>query len=177
MKKIVSILLCAIFLFNIAGYYVVFVIMQHTARSEMKNLIKQSIPEVEMEKIIIPTSQIASTNSELKFVKKNEFIYKGKLFDIVKRKNEGCNTIFYCINDKQEEKLFSGLNEHIKRNIDQNNPSQNNSKFLSKSIIKEAIPEKVQQLFNINNTNTTYYRYSWLIQKLVIPIYTPPPKA
>ncbi|NTW32229.1 MAG: hypothetical protein HGB12_06345 [Bacteroidetes bacterium] len=177
MRKILSIILCGIFLFNMAGYYVVFIIMQRNARSEMKAMIKQSIPDEEMEEIIIPISQIASANSELKFIKKNEFIYKGKLYDIVKRKNEGSNTIFYCINDKQEEELFSGLNEHINRNIDQNNPSRKNSKFLSKSIVKEALPEKPKHLFYINNINRIFYKNSWLIQNQFIPILTPPPKA
>ena len=177
MKKIFSILLCSIFLFNVLGYFVVFKLMQHNVRKEMKARIKRNLRDEEMEIIVIPNNKIGTKESEFKYVKKNEFIYKGNLYDIVRKKDDGKNTIFYCINDKQEEALFAGLNEHIMRNTDQNLPANNNSKILSKNIIKEALPEKPEYLKSFITGNINDFYYTSLILEQYIPVFSPPPKA
>ena len=158
--------------------------MQYIAREKMETFIKQNLRDEEMEIVVIPNSEISDTGSGFRFVEENEFIYYDKLYDIVKKKTEGNNTIFYCINDIQEEKLFADLNEHIKRNTDQNlpagkqgAPAKDKSNNLIKSIIKEALPEKPEYLCCNINQASTYFEYASLIQEQFIPVLSPPPKS
>ena len=111
MKRILSILFLFVFLFNLAGYFIVFEVRQYSAKQEMKIFIKNNIPENELTKIIIPNSELTSSSSEFRQTEENEFVYQGKYYDIVNKKTDGNNTIFYCINDKNEEKLFEELAE------------------------------------------------------------------
>jgi non-homologous end joining protein Ku len=151
--------------------------MQYNVREEMETYIKQNLRDDEIEIVIVPNSEIGVTGSKFRFVEENEFIYNNKLYDIVKKKSEGNNTIFYCINDKNEENLFSGLYEHLKRNCDQNSPTKDKSNNLVKSIIKEALPEKPKFLC-CNITQTTIdFKYASLIQEQFITVLAPPPKA
>ncbi|MFA4851576.1 MAG: hypothetical protein WC599_03565 [Bacteroidales bacterium] len=184
MRTVFSILLLILFLFNVSGYFVVFKLMRYNARKEMKAYIKQNLRDDEMEIVVVPNSEIGASGSGFRFVEENEFIYNDKLYDIVKKKTDGNNTIFYCINDKQEEKLFAGINEHIKRNTDQNlpagrqgTPAKDKSNNLTKSIVKEALPEKPGFLCCDITQATTHFKYVSLIQKQFIPILSPPPKA
>jgi len=158
--------------------------MQYDARKEMKARIKRNLRDEEMEIVVVPNNKIGTKGSEFKYVKKNEFIYKGNLYDIVRKKTDGNNTIFYCINDKQEEKLFAGLNDHINRNTDQNlpaceqgTPTKNKSTLLSKNIIKEALPEKPEFLCCDITQAITYFKYASLIQEQFITVPSPPPKS
>ena len=176
-KKIISILLLILFLFNVSGYFVVFKLRQYNAREEMKTRIKQNLRDEEMEVIIIQNSEINSPLSDFCFIEEDEFRYKGNLYDIVRKKTEGSNTVFYCINDKQEEKLFDGLNEHIKRNTDQNTPTKDKSNTLTKSIVKEALPEKPDFIAYSVNQHILYFKYNSLTNKQFIPVPSPPPKS
>ncbi len=177
MRKFLSLVLCAFFLFNVSGYYVIFRLMQYHARKEMKAYIKNNLSDDEMEMVIVSDSEISSPLSSFKFVKKNEFTYKGKLYDIVRRKKDGDNTIFYCINDKQEEKLFAGLNEHIKWNTDNNAPSKSRSVQLLKNIVKEALPENALLLCSNQQNFNIHFNYDSFLKTQFIPILFPPPKV
>jgi len=150
--------------------------MQYDTRKEMKALLNQNLCDEKLEKIIIPNAEISNPSSSFRFVEENEIMYHGKLYDVAKKKVEGNNTIFYCINDKNEESLFKGLEEHLKHNLDQNTPSKDKSNLLAKNIIKEAIPGKLHLLkFNTALSDIPII-YTSLLQEEYIPIFLPPPK-
>jgi hypothetical protein len=176
MRKIFSILLCVLFLFNVSGYFVVFKLMQYNARQEMQASIKNKIPDNEIKEIIIPNSEIALSSLTFRFVHENEIIYNGCLYDIVKKRTNGNNTIFYCVLDTQENRLVSGLNENFKRNTDQV-PAKNKTNPLTQNIIKEALPEN-KTSFKIKLLSTeTHFNYLSNILEEYIPVFSPPPKA
>jgi hypothetical protein len=177
MKKIFSIILCITFLFNVSGYLIIFQILRSDAREEMKTYIKHNLREEEMEIVVVSNSEIASQVSTFKFVNESEFIYKGKRYDIIKKSKEANQTIFYCINDKNEENLFAGLNEHIKRNIDQNTNTKDKSNTLTKNIVKDALPEKSCCLGFIAPTSAIHFNYSKPFRERTVPTSSPPPRA
>lgn len=51
----------------------------------------------------------------LHFIKKKEFIYEGKLYDIIKQKKEGSKLVFYCYHDKEEEKANEDFRTNTNR--------------------------------------------------------------
>jgi hypothetical protein len=175
MKKILSILFLLIFLFNLAGYFVIFKMMQYSARQEMITLIKKNIPDQELVKVVVPNCLIPSS-SDFRFTEEGEFIYKGRYYDIVRQRSEGNNTIFYCINDTNEEKLFDGLNEHIKQNTEQNLPQKNRTASLLKNIIKESIPNNSTFLLCEQECFNVCFFYSSFLKEQFIAVLSPPPK-
>jgi len=179
MKKALSILFLFIFLYNIAGYFIVFTLQQFSVREEMELYIKKNMADKELERVVVSNTDIAGGSSDFRFKDdNNEFVYKGKLYDIVRQKTDGVNTIFYCINDNNEERLIEGLSQHIQRNTDQNLPAKNNALNLVNNIIKDALPDKhCEQLCNFYSKISFYISYNSLIREQFIPTPTPPPKG
>ena len=176
MKKLLSILFLFIFLFNLAGYYVVFTIMQQSAKRDMKAFIKKNPETDELEKVVISSKEMSSS-AIFKFTDDNEFIYNGELFDVVSKTTDGDNTVFYCLDDRNEEKLFAGLNEHIKNNCDQNSASKNLSLQLIKNIIKEALPDNYSEMKPSQYITFLYSDFNPILHKQFIQVIAPPPKA
>ncbi|MGD0711508.1 MAG: hypothetical protein ABR968_10065 [Bacteroidales bacterium] len=178
MKKILSVFLLLIFLFNLAGYFIVFKIMQCSVQQEMKNYLEKNTSNKETETIVIPDSEITSPSSRIKFTDDDEFIYNGKMYDIISRKTEKGFTIFYCMNDKQEEQLYSALKDHIMHNSDQNLPLKDKSNLIIKNIIKEALPDGNAHLQTFSSKNIIYYSsYNSATHQSFISVITPPPKS
>jgi hypothetical protein len=176
MKKIFSIFLLLIFLFNLAGYFIVFKIMQCSVQQEMKTYLENNPSSKETETIVIPNSELASS-SRLKFIDDDEFTYNGKLYDIVSKKTVNGSTVFYCMNDKQEEKLYAALKDHVMHNTDQNLPVKDKSNLIIKNIIKEALTDKnITQAMSAEAYHMCFRFNSTLIQNF-ITVQSPPPKA
>lgn len=176
MRKTIALLICIIFLLNLSGHYIMFSIIRQQARSDMKAFIKNNLGDEELEKIIISDNDLTSSASQIKFIKKNEFIHKGKLYDIVRRKREDNQTVFYCINDKTEEKLFSNLDEHIKRNSDSSPVSKSLSALILKILTKEALPDNSVELMHVYGVYTSFLDYNEKIIQQFLPVFTPPPE-
>ncbi len=131
MKKITAILLLFIFLFNIMGYYAVFEIMRRQVRVEMKEKMASSIEKVEM--LEIPDGISAG---EFYWVHSREFIYLGKMYDVIKKEKKALSTLIYCIHDQKEERLLAGF----QKNLDPNNR-------LLLSMLSHIIQDVVSQPF------------------------------
>lgn len=174
MKKAVSIFLLVIFLFNAVGYYVFFKVVQHQIKSEIKKEIKLNLNSSELTVIKFPLSEIRNIHW---LEKGKEFSYDNQMFDVVRRtSNDGIIT-FYCINDKQEKKLFENLEEQILKQIEQNkNSKKNSSKKGSDQQIKiyffEAISFCIIPKFSAIEFNPYNEQYT----SVLISIKTPPPQ-
>ena len=108
--------------FSIAGFYPVYVILQLQARQEIKMRIKQGVPESEIHKIVF------AVNEKINWVRKGkEFSFKNQLYDVVRKEYLKDHVIYYCINDKQEEKLFAGLDEMVRKQMADKDSSQGNT--------------------------------------------------
>ena len=138
-----------------------------------KNL---NIPEIE--KIVIPKSVITSGAQGFRYIDDNkEFVFNGRLYDIARTTDDGNNTVFYCINDKNEEQLIAKFNEHLQRNNDQNVPVRNQTEKLVKGMVKEALPQNTTGLFTLSESNIFFKENFQFLLKQYIPLPTPPPKA
>jgi len=64
--------------------------------------------------------------SKLEFEGDDEFIYEGKLYDIIQQKKENGKIILYCYHDKEEENAIKDydnkMNNKKKENINNINP-------------------------------------------------------
>ena len=171
MKKILPLFLLCIFLFNTVGYYVAFKVAQVEIKREMKKEIKLNLNEDEL-------TIIRFTRKEIKSIKwleiNKEFFYSDQLFDIVRIAEDESSVTLYCINDKQERKLFSTLEDQVLKHI-QNNKNSNKNKtnsvktdFFEEQDITCSIPNP--SLLNESPYDCSAYSVS-------LSISTPPPRS
>ncbi|HSH64278.1 MAG TPA: hypothetical protein VLB84_00420 [Bacteroidia bacterium] len=132
MKKASAILLLFVFTFNLVDFLLVFKVQQYQVRKQIKQLIKQGVPDDELVQISITSEN----HMQLDWKHEKEFRYKGTMYDIVKTEIiDDTTTIYHCVTDKQETALFANLDEQVRKNMDTknngNNPLKNSFKLLS----------------------------------------------
>lgn len=175
MKKAASIFLLGIFLFNTAGYYVFFKVAQSKIKSEIKKEIKLNLHSTELTAIEFTSEEINNLNW---LEKGKEFMYHNQMFDIVKSKINGNSITFYCINDKQEKKLFKNLEEQVLKQIEQNKNSKNNSsKKAADQQIKTYFLETIDFCVFQNISSVKFNPYNNQYASIAASITTPPPRV
>lgn len=140
----------------------------------MKKKIKAGLDFSELQCIEFTHQEFES----IKWEKENkEFIYQNKFYDIVKSEVQlNGNIKLYCIDDKQESKLFAALDYEVKKNTDIEKSGKPGAKKILKLIKINASMlehEDATPLLGINFPLKEYqypnYTYFQLIQ-------TPPPQ-
>jgi hypothetical protein len=117
MKRFFAILFVSLYIYNIVGYLFVFSILQQRVRREVKQSLAATLPESDIIRFSFPTKSIDNEMSDLRFTEDFEFAYDGKLYDVVRKTTTADSTIFYCINDAQEEQLYADLDNHVQREM------------------------------------------------------------
>lgn len=174
MKKVLSILLLLIFLYNLTGYYVVFRVLQYRVRREIKYRIKQNISDDELVLISISITD----DKCLTWTKPNkEFRYKEEMYDIVRQETKEDMILYYCVHDFKESKLFSDLDGHVQRHI-ADNPKQRKK---AENLLKKVTKDYFFQVLIINNShrasqNLKYKKYLQAYNSICLDVITPPPK-
>ena len=169
MKKAISIALLFLFVYQTLGYFVIFKILQANIRHEIKEKIESSLSEDQLEIITIKTDE----ENQIEWVREGkEFIYKNKMYDVV-RKKEKDNTIkYFCLNDKKEEELFANLDDIVRKNP-QNDKNIKNilSKVVNNYFFEDVNMEKGIFIAEIVSPRKTSF-YNNLERK----VQNPPPK-
>lgn len=173
MKKLVSYSLLLLFLFCSLGYFPFFLIHQTSLRKEIKQKLKNSVPEKELTIFTFNKEEF----SKLKWEKKNkEFHYENSMFDIVRmsRSQNDC-VVLYCINDLKEKQLFEFLEKEVGKNT-QNTPTKKNSHNIFKLLNTLFSHESNHSFYFIekNEALRSYSLSSFL--SFIGQIATPPPK-
>lgn len=158
MKKVASILLLFIFLFNTIGYFIAFKAFQFHLKSEIKKEIKNGLSNEQLTIIHFDKNNLC----DIEWMKKGkEFCHKGKLYDIVKIKETQSTITYYCINDSQEKTLFANLEEHINIHISNNKP------------LKNSLPQKlVENVIKVYFSNTYVFSFNHHSNTLIFHPYT-----
>jgi len=156
------------------GYYFVFKVNQSIIQSEIKGIINSGFHK---EMVVLVKIDCPDSNPNFKKTDLHEFSYCGQLYDIVSESVKGKTTWYYCINDKQEERLITGF-EKI-QTLDPGLSSSGKSKqshallyhLITIALIREPIvlayPQPLNVLFGYNQRH--------LLTPLNIPV-SPPPK-
>jgi hypothetical protein len=162
------------FSFNFLGIFFVFKIQQYIIRHEIKQQIKQGIPEKELVRITI-TPELAE---KLVWLKDNEFRYHGRMYDVVKKVEDSNHTVVYfCISDNQETELFAHLDDLVKKNMDPekrpNAPLKNMFKLLSHLYYES---NKTEVFNNLPETEKKWY-FNDLYADPFLTDLSPPPRG
>jgi len=158
-------------LFNTLSNLIVFESMYYSIHNEVKSILIKSISNNNLFTIII------NNKNKLNFrvTDKDEFIYNGKMYDIVRQKSEGDTTIYYCFDDNKEDILFANLNIYVKNNMD-SNPLKTKAQQILKKITTPLFHEDhiKEQHLDISFC----FIYSIVILKpnnTIFDVLTPPP--
>ncbi|MCW3102911.1 MAG: hypothetical protein JWO09_1351 [Bacteroidetes bacterium] len=157
MKKAFAIFFLFVFLFNTAGYFLVFHAQQYSIKQEMKANIRLGVFDDRVCAITIDNHLLSSAGSSFE-LQGDEFIYKGKQYDILSRKTEGNTTTFYAVNDTKEEHLLASLEDHIQNTADLTTTHKQplHSKNLCKNVVLLYYSE-ISSLYMALPSNTVTY--------------------
>lgn len=174
-KRSTSFLLLALFLFNIAGYYGVFMFQQKQIRKEFKTRIKNALPD---EDLVVFSFQPGSADLHaLEWVNDHEFKMHTRLFDIVKREISMDGSLkFYCINDIQEETLFANLDAQVSNQMNSNPNKEGAAKNLLK-VFKNLYLDKPVLNFILTTNDIVYSMVEDHSSSLALSVSSPPPES
>ncbi len=168
MKKFVLILLIAVLACSHMGYYV---IMQHTQYREKRKIQEKLIGELkdeELEKITLADNEGYIYWEE----KGKEFLYNGKMYDVVKTKTINGKIILYCLDDKKEKSLIDNYNLVTKHNSS-NKKSKSN---IDNSINLFLSPDENNVDKHFDLAANKYSPYVSHLTKKISDNSSPPPK-
>lgn len=172
MKKVFPLFFLAIFLFNTAGYYVVFKAQQYQIKNEIASSIKAGIYTSELTTIAIPTNELSS----IEWMESGEEMnYKGQLYDVVKSTKTPNSVTYYCINDSKESSLFSCLTDHINKHVASNVPQKDSKKVVDNDV--QLYFSTLQSLGFTTNISTQHFSSKKVIfTSTIIEKNAPPPE-
>jgi hypothetical protein len=182
MKKLFSILLLAVFTFNLGGYYVVFKWLQITAHHDLIQKLETNQYDesetIEL-KLAITLPYANQLSSGFKRVD-GRFEYKGNIYKLVKQKFEQDTLYIVCIKDQKEKQLINKFKEYAKNTHD--TPSSSSKKDTGntlKQINKDYYGDSGILLADILATSFlnkfSYYQFHQSSFEVDVP--TPPPQA
>ncbi len=173
MKKIAIILLSFLLLFNSFGYVLVYFEVKQSIKDDAFEKMRNYISEEDLD-IIVLSKDLIPYNIECIFLHDYEIKYKGKLYDIYRKYEEGDKLILYCFNDEKEntiEKIFSSYIEDL------------NTKRSGQPAIRNILRTKIslgitpQQGSLFTNQIIEFIRFNKINLKTNFKeILTPPPK-
>jgi len=172
MKKALAAFLLFIFTFTLCGYVLLFAILQENVSEKMHRIANGDPANLEI--IKAPKSEIGKS---IVFNDDDEINYHGKLYDIASEKLKGDTIYFYCVNDKEEENLYAGLNINTIQNTEFQSKTQNNhSSPVIKLIVKDYFQPFVKESQNTGCVvKTTIPVFITFSSNLNSSIFIPPP--
>lgn len=168
MKKISSILLIALFLFNLFGYRILFDYEQQQSDMQLvASLDKQDYNDADLITIKVPLS-LPYVNNQKDFERiDGEITVNGKILKYVKRKISDGNLILMCLPDQNKMRIESEKDEFFKyaNDLVQNNQSKksNNTKSgVFKNLISEYYVNASDYATAVPRILHTYHNISQL---------------
>jgi len=170
--------LLLLILFHSEFYIIMFKGLEVKYKREIKQQIKNGISE---EKLVIFTfgKNILNEKSEdFIWMKKNEFRYKGEMYDIIKTEYKGDSIVYHVFHDLKESALFSNLDKHILDFLSSNREKGNELLSITNNFCKYYLTPVINNNQTLNpkveNLNT---QYSQNIILLSPRIFDPPPEV
>ena len=180
LKRTISILLLAVVLFNVGGYYLFFWgLRTHASMELMRQLDAESYSLNETIELKIPIS-LPYPLQENGYERINgAFEYKNQQYKLVKQKMEGDTLFVVCIKDHKEEKLQHAMTDYAKVSNDLPSASKEKLNLMSK-LLKEYNSQFPVAIINELSGWCVISRncyHSTKINSVDQPIFSPPPKS
>ena len=171
MKKFLSLILLSVFLFNFAGFAVMFFGEQHMIYFEMKEKLNE---EKNLQTIVLSKEDankyLWDDGKELKI--------QDKMYDIARSEDRGNEIVFYCVHDEAEGNLFAKLDsffdmKDMMKNTDGKMELQL-VKFLTLVTIQPVPKETIKDEILVSSIHEPSQRFS---SNIITPDTQPPRQA
>jgi hypothetical protein len=179
LKKIFSIFLLVVFLFNVGGYYLVFVALRFQANVELtKRLDADDYSREDLVELRLPVS-LPYPLQENDFQRVDgKFEHNGQFYRLVKQKLENDVLIVICIKDKKEKQLDETMKDYSKLANDIPSSSKKSQNILSKLLKDfESLESGAIQRGNGWLQMIAFANLECKITSQLLSITGPPPKA
>ncbi|HEY5750622.1 MAG TPA: hypothetical protein VIU12_31385 [Chryseolinea sp.] len=180
MKKIFSIALLFVFLFQFVGYYFVYLGLRHQAKTEMiSRLDARDYSQEETVTLKIPFALPYWMDSKDYERVDGEFQHEGQFYKLVEQKLEKDTLYVVCIRDTHEKKLFDTMSDYAKLANDLPTSSHQTLKLLS-GLMKDYVPGSSQHEITLSQGWTqecSYAEPSFTLLSQTSPVFSPPPEA
>ena len=173
MKRTFAYLFLFLYSYNLAGYLVVFSVRQDHVRSEIKRMLKESVPQSDLLQLVFHTQSLEQGQYPLQWIEDHEFRYAGGMYDIVRSHTTGDSTYYLCVNDIQEEALFADLDSHVQREMG----SQSGRLDAFKDVFKESFVERHIVAIVLPLQLTCPDQIADMYESIVPDIAFPPPRT
>jgi hypothetical protein len=177
LKKLVSLLLLAMLLFNTGGYYVMFWALRYQADTELQQqLDANDYPESEAFLIEIPITLPYQMNSNDFERLTGEFEHNGEFYQLIKQKLENDTLKIVCIKNHKEKHLVASMADFTK--VSNDLPASTSSLKVLGNFLKEYHSTGDIKMISVNGWSTTlsFASPSFSVLSLVVPIESPPPQ-
>lgn len=171
LRNIIALLLCGVFLYNTTGYMIVFssvrMILRQQAFADLSTSPQKALTVITIQK----TDRIVI----LKGRRMPEIKVDGKMYDIVRQKDNGNSISYYCLRDRKEEKLLreaSLLTDHSQSN----NPLSKTSSLILDQIIKTALLGEKQDFKGSQPNDFFFHSKNHIYSGPLLPVPAPPPQ-
>jgi hypothetical protein len=164
--KSVSLVLVLFLLFNVSGYYIWFNIAQDKIRKEIRSQIKAGLKDESLT-IIRITEEIAP---EIKWIRaKEEFTFRGEMYDVVKMEDRDGSKLIYCLNDVKEKKLIA---DFARKNDSNQKTRKLLSYFTYNFVFQPVILNNIREISDLNFCIPVFD-----IKSKIKEVAVPPPKS
>lgn len=168
-RKYTALLVVALLLVHLAGFYVYFVVRLGDLRMSMREKISH-LPADQLEVVRVPASEFRKH-----WLEDREMEWQGNMYDIARVEKSGTDILVYGLHDKDEDGLlnFIGAVVDMARQDDQQAPAPVVQFFGLKYVISHSILFNVEAMIDIPiDPLTALSATPGYLQNL-----TPPPKA
>ena len=172
-KKLTGYFLILLLMINSAGYTLIYFQLRYFFREEAINKIENFLNENELTCIMISYDDIRNSDNGYYRINDEEFLYQGKLYDVVEAsyKQEGISIL--CFEDILETKLEEHFKDYLSKNL--SDKTSLVSSLLAQLISEGRLPTK----FIIRSPHQNFIYNQKQVQKNIstfIKIPSPPPK-
>ena len=179
MKKIVSILLVTLLLFNALGFYGLLQgIRYKTTRDLVQRLDKDLYQDEETITLKVPiTLPYPSDENEYQRID-GEIEHNGEFYRLVKQKYQSDTLFLVCIKDRQSKRIKQALTDYVKTFTDNPADAKQTGKSLI-TFIKDFLPTSTRIMNDAGGWNYTVTLKSTpqFFYNRSLVVFTPPPQV
>lgn len=174
MRKITSIIVLSVFIWQFVGYFAYFQWERFLIKKEIKAQLKQELSEEKLVTFYFSKSQFQN----LSWYEETEFEYNDVMFDLVSVKSTKNGFIVKCINDDKESELFAELGKKVDDELFKNKSGKSLNAFLKFFQIVSEEPEQMIafQTTTIEENNRSFFNYQSLSSQQAYSKNIQPPR-
>jgi hypothetical protein len=175
LKKIVSIAILFLFIYNTIGFLLVHTLLspyyKYLGRQEAESTSQKEIIEL----LVLDKKDVNAGRIDFVWIDSGEFMYENEIYDLVKKSENNEQIFLFCINDKRELELEKEFQQRLNENCSNKKQKPENNNSL-KSLTTEPNCYLISDAMNFQNLKYVSYNRG-IILFLMGEVPTPPPKV